>query len=92
MRRTIVTLTVAAFAACTPQDRTESDEAVDPVPEEITLGPADGLDLPPVDLERVQEGDVAPDFTLTSLAGPAVTLSDYRGEANIVLVFYRGHW
>ena len=56
------------------------------------LGPVDGHDLPPTDLERVREGDEAPDFTLASLAGPDVTLSDYRGEKNVVLVFYRGHW
>jgi len=32
----------------------------------------------------------APDFTLQSAAGTAVTLSAYRGESNVVLVFYRG--
>ena len=56
------------------------------------LGPADGGDLPGVDLERVQVGDMAPDFTLGSFDGPAVTLSDFRGEARVLLVFYRGHW
>lgn len=68
------------------------DGAVEQEPEEVVLGPADGHDLPGVDLERVQVGDVAPDFTLASLAGPPVTLSDFRGEKNVVLVFYRGHW
>jgi peroxiredoxin len=24
--------------------------------------------------------------------GDVVTLSDFRGKKNIVLVFYRGHW
>ena len=56
------------------------------------FGPVDGRDLPPTDLERVQDGDLAPDFTLPSLDGPPVTLSDARGEQNVVLVFYRGHW
>ena len=59
---------------------------------EIVLGPKDGLDLDAVDLDRVQVGDAAPDFSLTSLAGPVVTLSDFRAEKNVVLVFYRGHW
>jgi len=59
---------------------------------EARLGPADGLDLPPTDLDRVQTGDVAPDFRLASLAGPAVQLSSFRGQRNVVLVFYRGHW
>jgi len=59
---------------------------------EIVLGPADGLDLPGVDLERVQAGDMAPDFSAASLAGPVITLSSFRGEKNVVLFFYRGHW
>ncbi|MBT8488309.1 MAG: redoxin domain-containing protein [Gemmatimonadetes bacterium] len=62
------------------------------MPQETALGPTDGFDLSPTDLDRVQEGDNAPDFTLTSLAGPPVTLSDFRGSANVILVFYRGHW
>jgi cytochrome c biogenesis protein CcmG/thiol:disulfide interchange protein DsbE len=32
----------------------------------------------------------APDFTLDSAQGSPVTLSDYRGESYVVLVFYRG--
>ena len=35
----------------------------------------------------VNEGDVAPDFTLTSDTGEAVTLSSLRGK-NIILYFY----
>ncbi len=62
------------------------------VQEEVVLGPADGRDLPGVDLERVRVGDEAPDFTLVSLAGPPVRLSSFRGDKNVVLVFYRGHW
>ena len=60
--------------------------------DEIVLGPMDGHDLPGADLERVQVGDLAPDFSLASLSGPVVTLSDLRGVKNVVLVFYRGHW
>lgn len=58
----------------------------------IVLGPADGLDLPPTDLERVAVGDPAPLFTLNSYHGEPIGLADYRGEKNVVLVFYRGHW
>jgi len=61
-------------------------------PEEIMLGPADGHDLPGTDLQRVVDGQPAPDFSLASYAGPVVTLSDFQGEKNVVLVFYRGHW
>ena len=58
----------------------------------ITMGPHDGLELTPVDTGRVAVGDVAPDFTAVTYDGPLITLSDYQGEKNVVLVFYRGHW
>ncbi len=56
------------------------------------LGPRDGEDLPPTELDRVKVGDVAPDFTLESHSDGIITLSDYRGDRNIILVFYRGYW
>ena len=37
-------------------------------------------------------GDAAPDFTALASTGEPITLSDYRGEKNVVLFFYRGHW
>jgi hypothetical protein len=55
------------------------------------LGPLDGRSLPPYDLNRVQAGDVAPDFRLLDENGTVHQLSDYRGK-NVVLVMYRGHW
>jgi cytochrome oxidase Cu insertion factor (SCO1/SenC/PrrC family) len=57
-----------------------------------TLGPTDGRDLPATDLERVAVGRPAPDFILTDVAGKPIQLSSYRDKANVVLVFYRGHW
>lgn len=56
------------------------------------LGPADGRDLPPADTGRVAVGDLAPDFTLASYDGGAITLSEYRGSKEVILVFYRGSW
>ena len=56
------------------------------------LGPKDGEDLPRTELDRVKVGDLAPDFSLLSYSGDIITLSDYRGDKNVVLVFYRGHW
>ena len=54
-------------------------------------GPKDGRDLSPSDLDRVQVGQTAPDFTLAKPDGGSLTLSSLRGK-NVVLVFYRGHW
>ena len=56
------------------------------------LGPHDGLDLPGTDTGRVAVGDIAPDFSLMTYAGNVTTLSDFRGEKNVVLQFYRGYW
>lgn len=56
------------------------------------LGPKDSAKFPPTDTSRVAVGAEAPDFTLESLAGPPVALSQFRGKQNVVLVFYRGHW
>lgn len=58
----------------------------------IPLGPKDGHDLPATELDRVAVGTLAPDFSLESLSGERLTLSDFRGKKNVVLVFYRGHW
>ena len=59
---------------------------------EPRLGPHDGLDLTGIDTGRVAVGDVAPDFSLMTYAGTVTTLSDFRGEKNVVLQFYRGYW
>lgn len=56
------------------------------------LGPADGHDLPPTDLERVGVGEEAPLFALEAFDGSVVELAGFRGQKNVVLVFYRGHW
>lgn len=82
----VLLLVMLVFAGCSQAAR---DEAVE---EPVVLGPADGRDLPGTDLERVRIGELAPDFTLQALGRPPVTLSDFRGSKNVVLVFYRGHW
>ena len=95
MRRFGAMILLAALAACAADGDPEaaaSGDAGEMMAQPLALGPADGHDLPSMDLERVQTGQMAPDFTLASLAGPNVTLSDFRGEKNVVLVFYRGHW
>jgi cytochrome oxidase Cu insertion factor (SCO1/SenC/PrrC family) len=56
------------------------------------LEPKDGVELKPTDLERVKVGDAAPDFTLENMDGSRISLSDFRGKKNVILVFYRGQW
>ena len=56
------------------------------------LGPVDGAELPQIDTGRVAVGTVAPDFTLETMDPGTVTLSQFRGKKNVLLVFYRGHW
>lgn len=41
---------------------------------------------------KVAVGQPAPDFTLPDAAGRPVTLSSFRGQKAVVLVFYRGYW
>ena len=90
-RRGVVwTLAVLAAAGCAPDGAPEAEMAEEPAP--VVLGPVDGMDLPGTDLERVEVGAMAPDFTLASITGDPVTLSSYQGSKDVVLVFYRGHW
>jgi len=84
-------LTMACLSALLVLGCADDDALPDPS-RDVTLGPVDGRDLPGTDLERVQAGDPAPDFSLVSLAGPVVTLSELRGARNVILVFYRGWW
>jgi cytochrome oxidase Cu insertion factor (SCO1/SenC/PrrC family) len=56
------------------------------------LGPKDGADFTPTDLNRIKVGQPAPDFTLEDAEGRATTLSSFEGKKSVVLVFYRGYW
>ena len=49
--------------------------------------------LKPVDSKlNVKVGDRAPDFTLPSISGEKVSLSQYRGKKNVVLSFVPAAW
>jgi|GEM_PF-933793 len=82
----------ALVSGCVAESHPDAPADGTPLETRIALGPVDGHDLPGVDLDRVAVGDTAPDFSLVSYRGPVVTLSDFRGEKDVVLVFYRGHW
>lgn len=79
----LIAITLSAMALAAPASA---------VAQNGVLGPKDGRSLEPVDTGRVIVGSEAPDFTLASLTGRRITLSDYRGRKNIILVFYRGYW
>lgn len=49
--------------------------------------------LKPIDSElKVKIGDQAPDFTLPSVSGEKVTLSQYRDKKNVVISFVPAAW
>jgi len=49
--------------------------------------------LKPVDSKlKVSVGDSAPDFTLPSVAGEDITLSQFRGKKNVVISFVPAAW
>lgn len=49
--------------------------------------------LKPVDSQlKVKSGDLAPDFTLPSISGKKITLSQYRGKNNVVISFVPAAW
>jgi cytochrome oxidase Cu insertion factor (SCO1/SenC/PrrC family) len=56
------------------------------------LGPKDGADLSPTDLNRIKVGQPAPDFALEDVNTKTITLSEFREKKTVVLVFYRGYW
>ena len=49
--------------------------------------------LKPVDSTlKVKVGDLAPDFTLPSVSGEKITLSQYRGKKHVVISFVPAAW
>lgn len=49
--------------------------------------------LKPIDSQlKVKIGDPAPDFTLPSVSGEKITLSQYRGRKNVVISFVPAAW
>ena len=49
--------------------------------------------LKPIDSTlKVKVGDIAPDFTLPSVSGEEITLSQYRGKKHVVISFVPAAW
>jgi len=70
-----------------------------------TAGPAMGLSdvfddkiydmgaLKPTDsVLKVNAGDLAPEFTLPAISGKTVSLSDFRGQKNVIISFVPAAW
>ncbi|MEH7439482.1 redoxin domain-containing protein [Neobacillus drentensis] len=56
-------------------------------PENITEDSPTDEDIPGADLSQDLEGNLAPDFTLSTLEGESVKLSDYKGK-KVILNFW----
>lgn len=50
------------------------------------------MDTVSYDQVTVSFGDIVPDFSAMDETGKTHTLSDLRGNKNLVLIFYRGFW
>ena len=51
-----------------------------------------GLLKPTDSVLKVKVGDIAPDFSLPSVSGGRISLSQYRGKKNVVLSFVPAAW
>lgn len=92
MKWPMLALAVAALSACQSETGEPGSENGEGAAAVMQTGPVDGFELPPTDLDRVAVGDPAPLFSLDAYHGETVSLADFQGEKNVVLVFYRGHW
>ena len=80
------TVGIAAQALPGTEINTPETAPSSPLPTLIPILPS-----PPASLSVASQPQaIAPDFTLDSAQGISITLSDYRGKSNVVLVFYRG--
>ena len=89
-----LSLAVLTLAACgstaQPTDDAPATSTAPPTGPASTLEGASASAGTP---EPEPQGDVAPKFTLPNARdGMQVSLESYRGDKNVVLVFYRGFW
>jgi peroxiredoxin len=81
-----VIIVIFAVALCAPAwAQTHSEAYKDNIYQTGILKPTDSV-------LKVKVGDPAPDFTLPSVSGEKVTLSQYRGKKNVVLSFVPAAW
>ena len=83
-------LTLALLIATT----TACGSAAPPTPTEppTAAAPIETASPETISNEAAPPAKTAPPLALSNAAGETVTLNDYRGRQNIVLIFYRGFW
>ena len=93
------TATPTTAAAAPRSTEASSDPTPTPVPPTATPTPVPPTPVPPTATptsvpENVGTlvGDVAPGFMLAAATGSGQSLESYRGEKNVVVVFYRAFW
>ena len=84
----VLLFALLAFTACQGEQK-EADASSLTRP---LSTPSPTPDLSRTDLNRVVPGTLAPDFSLKAMNGEPYSLSSYRGNKFVVLVFYRGHF
>jgi peroxiredoxin (alkyl hydroperoxide reductase subunit C) len=86
MKRNCLLLAIVMLLAAVPATAQTHSEAF----KDNIYSPGE---LKPVDSTlKVKVGDAAPDFTLPSVAGQRIALSQYRGKKNVVLSFVPAAW
>ena len=83
---------LTGLMGCQGGEAPEAMDMTEEVARPVVLGPVDGFDLAAQDTGRVGLGDMAPDFSLETWRGDTLTLSEFQGKREVILVFYRGSW
>ena len=75
-----------------PTATPEPEDTPEPAPTAVPTEPPEPTATTAPSVTFVDESDMASDFTLPNAHGGDVTLSQYRDDKNVVLVFYRAFW
>ena len=89
------TIPAATTPAPTPEPPPPTSTPEPPKPQPTAAQPAPTATSAPEPDEQaaaLEVGDTVPDFELASATGPDVSIASYRGDKNLVVVFYRAFW
>ena len=96
----VIVLMVAAVVAtaCADDDApsksapTSLNDQVSPTAQVSSTSNPEPTEPPLINTPVPVATELAPDFTLPSIQGSEYTLSDFRGEQPVLVVFYRAYW